>query len=143
MNRGIYLITHIASGRKYVGQSSNLSKRIKEHASGNSNGAISVAVQEFGWEAFSVEILELCERFDLDEAESRWIHTHDCLVPNGFNKMRPTGKCHFRNAGTEIEFFLRDPAAIAALDKLAEKHGGVTAAVSAALVHAATSKRCT
>lgn len=42
-----------------------------------------------------------------------------------------------RDKGRQVAVILRDPAAIAALDKLAEKHGGVTAAVSAALVHAA------
>jgi tryptophan synthase beta subunit len=44
-----------------------------------------------------------------------------------------------RDKGRQIAVLLRDPAAIAALDKLAEKHGGVTAAVSHALVHAARS----
>jgi len=45
--------------------------------------------------------------------------------------------------GRQIAVVLRDPAAIAALDKLVDKHGGVTAAVTAALVHAATAKRST
>ena len=45
--------------------------------------------------------------------------------------------------GRQIAVVLRDPTAIAALDKLADKHGGVTAAVTAALVHAAASKRST
>lgn len=41
--------------------------------------------------------------------------------------------------GRQIACVLRDPKAIKALDKLAAKHGGVTAAVSAALVHATIS----
>jgi hypothetical protein len=40
--------------------------------------------------------------------------------------------------GRQIAVVLRDPAAIAALDRLTEKHGGVTAAVTAALIHATT-----
>ena len=40
----------------------------------------------------------------------------------------------------QVERMLRDPKAIAALDRLADKHGGVTAAVTFAL-HAATAKR--
>ena len=40
--------------------------------------------------------------------------------------------------GRQIAVVLRDPVAIAALDKLAERHGGVAAAVTAALIHAAT-----
>lgn len=43
--------------------------------------------------------------------------------------------------GRQIAVVLRDPAAIAALDKLADKHGGVTAAVTAALVHAAATAK--
>jgi hypothetical protein len=42
--------------------------------------------------------------------------------------------------GRQIAVVLRDPAAIAALDKLTERHRGVTAAVTAALVHAASAK---
>lgn len=42
--------------------------------------------------------------------------------------------------GRQIAVVLRDPAAIAALDRLTEKHGGVTAAVTAALIHAASSR---
>ncbi|MDQ3159443.1 MAG: hypothetical protein M3Q51_00280 [Pseudomonadota bacterium] len=43
----------------------------------------------------------------------------------------------YRAAGRAVSITLRDPAAIKALDKLAAKHGGVTAAVTHAL-HAAT-----
>lgn len=38
--------------------------------------------------------------------------------------------------GRQVSVILRDPSAIAALDKLATLHGGVTAAITAAL-HAA------
>lgn len=41
-----------------------------------------------------------------------------------------------RAAGRAIACVLRDPRAVAALDRLAERHGGVTAAVSHALVSA-------
>lgn len=44
-----------------------------------------------------------------------------------------------RAQGRQVAVVLRDPKAIAALDRLAAKHGGVTAAVSYAL-HAATAK---
>ena len=41
--------------------------------------------------------------------------------------------------GRPIAVVLRDPKAVAALDQLAAEHGGVTGAVSHALVHAARS----
>ena len=40
----------------------------------------------------------------------------------------------YRASGRQISCVIRDPAALAALDALSEKHGGVTAAVTAALV---------
>lgn len=44
-----------------------------------------------------------------------------------------------RSKGRQIAVVLRDPVAVAALDKLVARHGGVTAAVTAALIHAASS----
>lgn len=42
--------------------------------------------------------------------------------------------------GRAVAFVLTDPASIKALAKLEKRHGGVKAAVSAALAHAAASK---
>ena len=44
-------------------------------------------------------------------------------------------------AGRQIACVIRDPAALSALDDLAEKHGGVTAAVTAALRSSSRSRR--
>lgn len=41
-----------------------------------------------------------------------------------------------RGKGRQIALVLRDPMAIAALDALASKHGGITSAVAHALLHA-------
>jgi hypothetical protein len=40
----------------------------------------------------------------------------------------------YKASGRQIACVIRDPAALAALDRLADKHGGVTAAVTAALL---------
>jgi hypothetical protein len=48
-----------------------------------------------------------------------------------------------RANGRAVAVVLRDQTAIDALDKLAEKHGGVTAGITAALIHAAAAKRST
>lgn len=47
----------------------------------------------------------------------------------------------YKSTGRQIACVIRDPAALAALDRLAEKHGGVTAAVTAALVSSSKSPR--
>lgn len=47
-------------------------------------------------------------------------------------------KAKYRAQGRQIACVIRDPAALDALDRLVAKHGGVTAAVTAALVRAAS-----
>jgi hypothetical protein len=49
----------------------------------------------------------------------------------------------YRSTGRQIACVLRDDKAIAALDKLATKHGGVTAAITYALHAAASSAKGT
>lgn len=43
----------------------------------------------------------------------------------------------YKRSGRQIACVIRDPDALAALEKLERRHGGVTAAVSAALVSTA------
>lgn len=48
----------------------------------------------------------------------------------------PTGaqrQAKRRESGRQVSIVLRDPAALAALDRLSEQHGGPTAAITAAL----------
>ena len=47
----------------------------------------------------------------------------------------------YASSGRQIACVIRDPAALAALDALSEKHGGVTAAVTAALLASSKSSR--
>lgn len=82
---GIYLLTHIESGRKYVGQSIDIHKRWREHSRGKSGTHLGNTITKHGWSAFSAEILELCEYEMLNEAEVRHIAHHNCISPNGFN----------------------------------------------------------
>lgn len=82
---GVYLLTHIASGRKYVGQSVNIRSRWNQHSRGAKNTKLGCAVIKYGWAAFSAEILEICSRDALNAAEQKWVKFHDCVAPNGFN----------------------------------------------------------
>jgi len=152
------MLTHVASGRKYVGQSINIEARISNHPYGT-RGALAKAIKEFGWDAFSHEIIETCDSSRLNAAEAKWVDHFDCMTPRGFNSTE-AGRCGLRGGdinpktgaqrqaasvarGRQIAVVLRDPVAIDALDKLVEKHRGVTAAVTAALIHAATRARST
>lgn len=65
-------------------------------------------------------------------------------LPNRQSERPATGaerQAKYAAAGRQIACVIRDPAALDALDRLAEKHGGVTAAVTAALLRASKSPR--
>lgn len=47
----------------------------------------------------------------------------------------------YKASGRQVAIVLRDPAALAALDDLVAKHGGVTAAITTALVDSAQHER--
>lgn len=65
-------------------------------------------------------------------------------LPNRQPKRPATGaqrQAKYAAAGRQIACVIRDPVALTALDRLAEKHGGVTAAVTAALVSSVKTHR--
>ena len=81
----IYLITNLFNGMKYVGQTTQpLRRRINQHKHGNQY--IDREIQKYGWEKFTVEVLEECaSREKLDEREIFWIRELNCKKPNGYN----------------------------------------------------------
>lgn len=83
--RGIYLLTHIESGRKYVGQSVDIQKRWAMHARGHKKTKLGAAVIKYGWSAFAPTVIEVCEASCLNIAEMKWIQHHACVSPLGFN----------------------------------------------------------
>jgi group I intron endonuclease len=90
MNSGIYQITHKDTGRIYIGQSTNLKKRVTSYkssgGSGNGNSVIKRAIKKHGWGSFDYKILVYCEGKDyLNDLEIKCIKAYDCLAPNGFN----------------------------------------------------------
>ena len=79
----IYLITNQINGKKYVGQTSRtLARRFWEHAN-NLKYAIGQAMQKYGIENFTIELIEVCAtREQANERERYWIAFHDCIAPN-------------------------------------------------------------
>lgn len=84
-NCGIYLLTHIESNRHYVGQSINIKNRLVQHKNSKNKTRISNAIAKYGFDSFSVEILELCNKDNLNDREVYWVTHHNCVHPNGFN----------------------------------------------------------
>lgn len=82
----IYKITNLINDKVYVGQTTQeLKLRLKYHKS-NKNTLIGRAIRKYGWENFSVEVLEECETQEqLNEREIFWIKKLNSKNPNGYN----------------------------------------------------------
>lgn len=87
MTCGIYLITHVASGRGYVGQSRDIERRWKEHgATDKPRSHLEKALRCYGRDAFRFEVLEVCPPEELDARERDLIASLGTLSPRGFNR---------------------------------------------------------
>jgi group I intron endonuclease len=74
------------SGRAYIGQTKDLSRRITQHKGTASCRAFNNAIKKHGFENFTREILK--ENLTVDEAnhwEELYIKEHRTLSPNGYN----------------------------------------------------------
>lgn len=75
---GIYFITHLVSGRVYVGQSNNVRKRITIHRSllrrgKHQNQRLQRAWDKYGEDAFDFEVLILAPLWALDSLEQAYL----------------------------------------------------------------------
>lgn len=78
IHTGIYKITHMDSGKCYVGQAANIADRWKQHckrgvgAEDWTRNKLYPAMYSLGVENFSFEIIEECSRAQLNEREDYW-----------------------------------------------------------------------
>lgn len=86
MSCGIYKIENNINHMVYIGQSINIENRFTQHKNNKNNYDIHVALQEFGVNNFSFDVVELCEKEQLNEREKYWISYYNCQYPNGYNK---------------------------------------------------------
>ena len=71
---GIYMLVCRVNGKRYIGQSNNIRRRMNEHKSVRScTSIISKAIAKYGWDAFDKEILEVCPIDELDDKEIYYI----------------------------------------------------------------------
>ena len=85
MSCGIYKIENLINHKIYIGQSINIEERFKRHKYLKDELAIHRAIQKYGVDNFSFEIIELCELIELDTKEQFWISYYSSLIPNGYN----------------------------------------------------------
>lgn len=99
----IYKITHIESGKIYIGQTVKTShKRWLKHCADAENGKIGTliarAILKYGRKSFIVEDISsvLSEEY-LDEVEIICIKQFNSMMPYGYNMLRGGGKSYQKN----------------------------------------------
>lgn len=72
---GIYKITNKINGDSYIGRSVNIERRFMEHKTPKNGGGriIHAAIEKYGLENFSFEVLEECSEEELDSLEVYYI----------------------------------------------------------------------
>lgn len=85
--KAIYKITNLLNNKVYIGQSLHPEKRWWEHKqrakTSYDNYPIHLAINKYGEENFSFEILEWTKNYD--DEEKRLIKEYNSLSPNGYN----------------------------------------------------------
>ena len=90
---GIYKITNIITGECYLGQATDTASRWSEHAKCGlgidtpAGNKLYKAMQEYGLQSFSWELLEKCNREELNEKERYYISLYDS-VNYGYNILK-------------------------------------------------------
>lgn len=89
---GIYKITNLKSNQCYIGQSTNIRNRLRDHIKAglgisSSNNRFYTELRNLGPEAFMYEIIEECDQTQLNERERYWIDFYES-IDWGYNTMQ-------------------------------------------------------
>lgn len=130
----IYCYTNKINNKKYVGQTNNLQRRLREHKSCsfnpnsmNYNCVIHRAIRKYGLENFDIEVLETLinkTQNDVNEAEEKWIREKESLVSqHGYNVLEKS-QGHWKSFLTpevvsEIKMMIKNKASY---DSIVEKY---------------------
>lgn len=93
MTKHIYKLNNRINGKAYVGQTSDLERRWREHrnsATEGVGGLLYEDMRKFGIANFTMEILEWNVE-DYNERERYYISLYDTLYPKGYNKDKGGG----------------------------------------------------
>lgn len=87
---GIYRITNLKTNESYIGKSTNIKNRFKQHVrtavglDGVARTKIHSAMKEYGIDNFSFEVIEKCTKENYSEREKYWINFYETNV-YGYN----------------------------------------------------------
>lgn len=83
----VYVITNLLNGKKYVGVTRDMRRRMNAHASHTiaTRAAIKNAIKKYGRENFQMEVLEEGEVDYCYEREPHWIEILGTQSPSGYN----------------------------------------------------------
>lgn len=83
--KAIYVITNLINHKQYVGQSIDPEQRFKTHCQNRKadHSLIGKAIQKYGKENFSLEIIGWFDNYD--EMETEYIQKYRTMVPYGYN----------------------------------------------------------
>ncbi|MDC3414278.1 GIY-YIG nuclease family protein [Terrihalobacillus insolitus] len=84
MNSGIYMIKNTKTNHVYIGQSVNLSRRIRRHKQElrdgiHKNDYLQKHYNKYGIDKYVYEIIESCPVEELDARECFWINRHNSM----------------------------------------------------------------
>lgn len=85
MNRVLYVISCGINGKQYVGQTNNFKKRMRSHILGTKSSLIARAINKYGVNNFTFEIVGHYNDESIDEAEVNAIKELNTISPNGYN----------------------------------------------------------
>lgn len=89
---GIYKITNLKTNQCYIGQSVDLRNRLRDHIKAglgisSSNNKFYTEMKTIGPESFMYEIIEKCDRSQLNEREKYWINFYQS-IDWGYNTLQ-------------------------------------------------------
>lgn len=132
----IYCYTNLINNKKYIGQTNNLKRRIKQHlqdslhnySEARYNQLIHQAIRKYGIDNFKIEVLEEeISDDDIDEREQYYIKYYNTISPNGYNLTEgglanKTAPVQSRISDIQYKEIINDLKSDKTLHEIADKH---------------------